>query len=65
LFKNSNNSRVRMIFLTCILIWRRLGGTIGARAGYYSFSYGKENENHQLRKRFFVNQTLLSAVKRI
>jgi len=36
-----------------------------ARAEDYSFSYGKENENHQFGTRFFVNQTLASALRRV
>jgi hypothetical protein len=52
-----------MTFLTCILKFKRLGGSNGARAEDYSFSYGKENENDQLETRFFVEQTLVSAVK--
>ena len=41
--------------------WDR-GGT--ARAGDYNFFYGKENESHQLRTRFFVHHRIVSAVKR-
>jgi len=41
--------------------WNKWGK---ARAGDYSFSHGKENENHQMGTGFFVIQRLVPAVKR-
>ena len=38
------------------------GGKV--RAGNYNFFYGRRNENHQLGKRFFVHQRIISAIKR-
>ena len=35
------------------------------RTGDYIFFYGKGNENHQLRSRFFVQHRIVSAVKRV
>ena len=38
-------------------------GTV--RAGDYNIFYGRENENHQLETGYFVQQILVSAVKRV
>jgi hypothetical protein len=37
------------------------GGTV--RAGDYTFFYGKENENYQLRRGLFVHHRTASAIK--
>jgi hypothetical protein len=39
------------------------GGT--ARAGDYTFLYGKGNENHQLGTGFFVHQRIVPAAKKV
>ena len=36
-----------------------------ARAGYYTFFYGKGNENYPLGACFYVHQRIVPAVKRI
>jgi hypothetical protein len=43
-------------------VWWEKGGMV--RAGDYNFFYGRRNENHQLGKRFFVHQRIISAIKR-
>jgi hypothetical protein len=43
-------------------VYRRLGGK--KSAGDYTFLYGKGNENHQEGTGYFVQQKLVSAVKR-
>jgi hypothetical protein len=39
------------------------GGT--EPAGEYTFSYGKENKNHELGTGFFAHKGIISAVKRV
>jgi len=41
--------------------WEK-GGTVGSRD--YNFFYGKGNENHQLRREFFVHCRIITAVRK-